>query len=42
MSVPVLELAGVAKHYAGDVQALRGVDLSVGAGELRAIVGQSG
>ncbi len=42
MSAPVLELAGVAKHYAGDVQALRGVDLSVGAGELCAIVGPSG
>ncbi len=39
---PVLELAGVVKRYPGDVQALRGVDLSVRGGELCAIVGPSG
>jgi putative ABC transport system ATP-binding protein len=39
---PVLELLGVAKHYPGGVEALRGVDLRVDAGELVAIVGPSG
>jgi putative ABC transport system ATP-binding protein len=38
----VLELAGVVKRYPGGVQALRGVDVTVGAGELCAIVGPSG
>jgi putative ABC transport system ATP-binding protein len=38
----VLELAGVVKRYAGGVEALRGVDLTVGEGELCAIVGPSG
>ncbi|HEV2975938.1 MAG TPA: ABC transporter ATP-binding protein [Solirubrobacteraceae bacterium] len=38
----VLELAGVVKRYAGGVQALRGVDLRIGEGELCAIVGPSG
>jgi putative ABC transport system ATP-binding protein len=38
----VLELAGVVKRYPGGVQALRGVDVMVGAGELCAIVGPSG
>jgi putative ABC transport system ATP-binding protein len=41
---PVLELAGVVKHYSGDppVVALAGVDLRIGEGELAAIVGPSG
>jgi putative ABC transport system ATP-binding protein len=41
---PVLELAGVIKKYPGDppVTALAGVDLSISAGELAAIVGPSG
>jgi putative ABC transport system ATP-binding protein len=39
---PVLELRGVAKRYPGGVEALRGVDLRIDAGELVAIVGPSG
>jgi len=39
---PVLELIDVVKEYAGGVQALRGVNLSVGESELCAIVGPSG
>jgi putative ABC transport system ATP-binding protein len=38
----VLELIDVVKRYAGGVEALRGVDLSVQEGELCAIVGPSG
>ncbi len=38
----VLELAGVVKRYAGGVEALRGIDLTVAEGELCAIVGPSG
>ena len=38
----VLELSDVVKSYDGGVQALRGVDLTVGDGELCAIVGPSG
>ena len=39
---PVLELIEVVKEYPGGVQALRGVDLTVGEGELCAIIGPSG
>ncbi|MEO3974961.1 ABC transporter ATP-binding protein [Streptomyces sp. CAU 1734] len=39
---PVVELAGVTKEYPGGVAALRGVDLTINAGELLAIVGPSG
>ncbi|MDP4509189.1 ABC transporter ATP-binding protein [Nonomuraea turcica] len=39
---PVAELAGVTKAYPGGVEALRGVDLRVDAGEAVAIVGPSG
>ncbi len=38
---PVLELRGVSKHF-GAVQALQGVDFSVGAGEVMALVGDNG
>jgi putative ABC transport system ATP-binding protein len=38
----VLELDEVTKSYAGGVEALRGVSLAVGAGELLAVVGPSG
>ncbi|MGW6532575.1 ABC transporter ATP-binding protein [Streptomyces venezuelae] len=41
-STAVVELAGVTKEYPGGVAALRGVDLTVDAGELLAIVGPSG
>ncbi|MFD9426925.1 MULTISPECIES: ABC transporter ATP-binding protein [unclassified Streptomyces] len=39
---PVIELRDVTKSYPGGVHALRGVDLTVGAGELVAVVGPSG
>jgi putative ABC transport system ATP-binding protein len=39
---PVLELREVTKRYPGDVDALRGVGLAIGRGELAAIVGPSG
>jgi putative ABC transport system ATP-binding protein len=39
---PVLELRDVRKTYPGGVEALRGVSLSIGRGDLAAIVGPSG
>jgi putative ABC transport system ATP-binding protein len=42
MSATVVELRGVRRSYPGGVEALRGVDLAIGAGELAAIVGPSG
>jgi putative ABC transport system ATP-binding protein len=44
MSAPVLELRGVTKHYPGPpgLEVLRGIDLTVTAGEMLAIVGPSG
>jgi putative ABC transport system ATP-binding protein len=39
---PVLELRGIVKDYGHDVQALRGIDLSIRVGELVGIVGPSG
>ena len=39
---PVVELDGVTKSYPGGITALRGVTLSIGRGELVAIVGPSG
>lgn len=46
MSDPVLQLAGVAKGYnlgtPGEVQVLRGVDLTIAAGETVALVAPSG
>ena len=41
-SVPVLELRDVVKRYPGGVDALDGVSLTIGRGELLAIVGPSG
>jgi putative ABC transport system ATP-binding protein len=41
-ALPVLELRDVVKRYPGEVEALRGVSLSVTPGELCAIVGPSG
>jgi putative ABC transport system ATP-binding protein len=42
MSATVVDLRGVRRSYPGGVEALRGVDLAIGAGELAAIVGPSG
>ncbi len=42
MSAPVVELRGVRRSYPGGVEALRGVDLKIAAGELAAIAGPSG
>jgi putative ABC transport system ATP-binding protein len=41
-AAPVLELRELVKRYPGDVEALRGVNLSIDEGELCAIIGPSG
>jgi putative ABC transport system ATP-binding protein len=44
-AAPLIELSNVHKHYAtgaADVHALRGIDLTIGTGELVAVVGPSG
>lgn len=41
MSNPALELRGVAKRF-GPVQALRGADFTLGAGEVHALLGENG
>jgi simple sugar transport system ATP-binding protein len=41
MTVPLLELRDVAKHFAG-VKALDGVSLSIGAGEIHCLAGENG
>jgi simple sugar transport system ATP-binding protein len=40
-SMALLELSGVAKHF-GAIEALRGVDLSIGAGEVIGLMGDNG
>jgi putative ABC transport system ATP-binding protein len=42
MSASVVELRDVRRSYPGGVEALRGVDLTIAAGELAGIVGPSG
>jgi putative ABC transport system ATP-binding protein len=42
MNVPAMELRGVGKTYAGGVEVLQGIDLTIEQGELLAIVGPSG
>ena len=45
MSAPLLELRGLAKTYRVEearIEALRGVDLAIGRGEIVAVVGESG
>jgi branched-chain amino acid transport system ATP-binding protein len=40
-AVPMLEISGLTAHY-GRIQALRGIDLVVGKGEIVALVGSNG
>ena len=42
MPTPILELIDVTKHYGESVEVLRGINLSLAAGESLAIVGPSG
>ncbi len=42
MSAPVIEIRGLAKTYATGFQALKSVDLSIGAGEIFALLGPNG
>ncbi|HET9051977.1 MAG TPA: ATP-binding cassette domain-containing protein, partial [Candidatus Dormibacteraeota bacterium] len=42
MTSPVLEVEDLSVRFDGAVQALRGVDLRLGAGETLAVVGESG
>lgn len=41
MSEPLLQLTGITKHF-GAIEALRGIDLSVNAGEVVALLGDNG
>ena len=41
MARPIIELTGIQKHFGG-VQALKGIDLAVSAGEVVALVGHNG
>ncbi len=39
---PAISVEGLSKSYAGDIQAVRGVDLTIETGEMVAIMGRSG
>ncbi|TIV94488.1 MAG: ATP-binding cassette domain-containing protein, partial [Mesorhizobium sp.] len=41
MSAPLLSVTGAVKHFGG-VQALRGVDFDLKAGEIHALLGENG
>ena len=42
MGKPEIEVQGLAKTYPGGVEAVRGVDFEVGAGEVFALLGPNG